>query len=79
MLSQLKNYLPEPETISIFNNEIEENPSKTVSIDEKTSQKGLNNIETGTPVILNENSATTDSEGNIVMTKIETQFDPDKA
>ena len=79
VLSQLQNYLPEPETVSNFTDKIDTEDSNTAPANEKEQPLLVNNTGTSTSDTLNDYSATTDNEGNIVMTKIETQFDPDKA
>ena len=76
VLNQLKNFIPEPETISIFIPNEENAEPKVTTINEKNALSDENKEQTNTTD--NINGETSDNNSD-VLTKVETQYDPDRA
>ena len=76
VLNQLKNFIPEPETISIFIPDAENDTPETLANDKKTVV-GENKLEINTTE--NKDGEASDDNGENELTKVETQYNPDRA
>ena len=76
VLNQLKNFIPEPETISIFIPDAENDTPETLAKDKKTVV-GENKLEINTTE--NKDGEASDDNGENELTKVETQYNPDRA